>query len=572
MKKTARFVFGIAMALSLVVTYPTAALAFDFMDVVDPWGIIHDDDEGSSQTPVRNPLIVSCSANKQSADTGDNVTWTASVSGGNGNYKYTWSGSENLNGGTRSVTKTYTTEGYKDAFVKVVAGLKTKKVQCNTSPFIDEDNNDDDDDNDDDEDLRVSCYPSDTTIDEGDSVTWRSRVTGGGGDYSYDWEGDEDLSGSNSSVTKRYNDTGTMQASLTVESDDGDEETVDCDDDVRVRNDNDNDDDDNDNDDDIGGTCYATPGYADVNESVIWRVSAWGGDGDYDYDWSGSEGLDGSGSSVSKRYYSTGMKNASVRVESDGDSKNIRCESDVEVSGDNVYNPNPTSGQLSVTCSPNTTSTRVGSNVTWSANVFGGNGNYTYSWIGTDGITSSGSTMSGLYDGPGTKYAYVTVRSGGKTAVQACGAVNVSNVTYTPPPARPNGPTGGSSSPLEAVCYANTDQARKGESVLWTVEANGGTGTYTYSWMGADNLKGAQSVIVKNYKEDGGKFAVVTVKSGSQSVTQACDSVVEIGNASAFGAAALFGIGGISWGFIGFLIVLLLILVIAYVLYNRSKI
>ena len=49
----------------------------------------------------------------------------------------------------------------------------------------------------------------------------------------------------------------------------------------------------------------------------------------------------------------------------------------------NYYQP------LTVSCSANTASGNTGSAVTWSAYASGGNGSYTYSWTGSDGIYGS---------------------------------------------------------------------------------------------------------------------------------------------------------------------------------------
>ena len=571
-KTAARMISGAFLMIAVLIALPSPAQAFSLRDVVDPFGVF--DSGGSSSGGSSRPaLVVSCTANATQGTTRDRIVWSASASGGTGKYTYTWSGSENLSGTDRSVSKNYTFEGYKDGTVTVKSGSAKKTVQCGTSPYIREvnDNNDDDDDNDGGS-LRVSCSVDDETIEVGERVTWSADVSGGSGSYDYDWDGDDGLHGDDDEVSKRYYDTGIKEASVTVRTSGGDRKTVDCKDEVRVRDENGNDDDDYDDDDDynyggsIGGNCYATPTYATVGEPVRWTASVWGGNGNYTYDWNGDGGLDGRGSSITYQYRTAGNMNASVRVKSGSRTAVLNCANTIDVTGGTILIPNNQS--LSFSCSANVGTARIGTNVTWSANVIGGNGNYIYSWTGTDGITSSGPTMSGFYDGTGTKYAYLTVRSGSQTATKACGSVNITNAAVVAP--RPTGT--GTAATLEAVCYPSVEAAQKGESVLWTVEANGGNGTYTYSWTGADGLRGTQPVVVKSYKADGAKFAVVTVKSGSQSVTQACDTITNVGASSVFGANALFGINGISWGFIGFLILLLLVLVIGYVLYNKSKI
>ena len=52
--------------------------------------------------------------------------------------------------------------------------------------------------------------------------------------------------------------------------------------------------------------------------------------------------------------------------------------------------------------------------------------------------------------------------------------------------------------------------------ITWTANVSGGTGIYSYSWSGTDNLSGTTSSVTKNYLTEGNKNATVTVTSGSQ--------------------------------------------------------
>jgi hypothetical protein len=162
--------------------------------------------------------------------------------------------------------------------------------------------------------------------------------------------------------------------------------------------------------------------------------------------------------------------------------------------------------------------------------------------------------------------------------------LTVYRTTVTPPviptypttpvtPVRPVTPVApAATSKLNVFCSANTNETNAGQVVIWTAEVIGGNGTYTYSWTGAEDLSGDQAVIVKSYQTQGDKFAVVNVKSGSQNVSQACSTVISVGSSNIFGAAALFGADGLSWGSVGILIIILVILVICYVLYHRNNI
>jgi hypothetical protein len=77
---------------------------------------------------------------------------------------------------------------------------------------------------------------------------------------------------------------------------------------------------------------------------------------------------------------------------------------------------------LSVSCRVNTTFSPAGSYVTWTAYPVGGYSNYgyTYRWSGTDNLYGTSNSISTYYTNPGVKYAYVTVYSNGQSATAYC--------------------------------------------------------------------------------------------------------------------------------------------------------
>lgn len=101
-------------------------------------GIINESSEANNCGPWQRvdilatpALSVSCSALPPSGTTGQNITWTASASGGTGNYLYTWTGSAPLSGTGNPKSVTYTTPGTKTASVTVTSGAQTTgPVSC----------------------------------------------------------------------------------------------------------------------------------------------------------------------------------------------------------------------------------------------------------------------------------------------------------------------------------------------------------------------------------------------------------------------------------------------------------
>jgi len=86
-------------------------------------------------TPPQAPAIsASCSVSPYSITSDQSATWTASASGGAGNFSYEWQGTDGLSGSSASVSKTYTSAGTKTASVKVYSGGQgTDFIQCSTN-------------------------------------------------------------------------------------------------------------------------------------------------------------------------------------------------------------------------------------------------------------------------------------------------------------------------------------------------------------------------------------------------------------------------------------------------------
>jgi hypothetical protein len=91
--------------------------------------------------------------------------------------------------------------------------------------------------------------------------------------------------------------------------------------------------DEDDEDGDLRATCDVSPDNPDTGDTVTWRVRVSGGDGDYDYRWSGD--VTGDNRTETKRYTSSGRKEATVRITSDGDTIRKTCSVYVDRDGSN---------------------------------------------------------------------------------------------------------------------------------------------------------------------------------------------------------------------------------------------
>lgn len=262
---------------------------------------------------------------------------------------------------------------------------------------------------------------------------------------------------------------------------------------------------------------------------------------------------------------------------------------------------------LVVSCNATASYAPVGSGVTWVANVSGGNGAYTYSWNGTDGLYGSQSTAYIYYNNPGIKTATLYVTSyGQQRAVQCSNSVTVggpTNVVYNniyqiPPTTVYNTPVYqtpvATNQGIQIACFADTVSTKVGVPVTWAVEATGAGENFTYAWTGSDGLSGNQSSVITTYTSTGLKSAVVTATSASgRSQSKACGNTVTVKSAytatsvakaptpatvvpavpnNNLSAAALFSLQYVPWGLVAVLVIIILFITVLYLIFNRKKI
>ncbi len=78
-------------------------------------------------------------------------------------------------------------------------------------------------------------------------------------------------------------------------------------------------------------------------------------------------------------------------------------------------------------------------------------------------------------------------------------------------------------STLGVTCYATQNAGR---TITWYASAFGGSGNYTYSWGGDENLYGSYQNVSKTYSYMGTKDAIVTVSSNGYYVSHTCTTYV----------------------------------------------
>ncbi len=348
----------------------------------------------------------------------------------------------------------------------------------------------------------------------------------------------------------------------------------------------------------LTASCYpVNSSSVPAGSSITWAANASGGNGMYSYSWTGTDGLSGGNQSISMVYGTPGIKTASVTVYSGGQSMTANCSGSVNVYGQNYsynyygnYNYNTSYVQpLTAACSASVNATGLGNSVVWNAQASGGNGYYQYSWNGTDALSGVGQSLHYSYNQPGLKYASVTVYSNGQTITQPCS--NTASVGM----GMIGGPVGPRTGELDIACYADPGTADINQPINWIAEVVGGSGSYNYSWTGTDGLSSSGKSAIKYYASRGVKTAVVSVTSSDgRTGTHACSvniasrtaptTVVTTtaspqtvapttsANQNNLGAAALFSLGNVPWGWVAILVILILFAMVMYLLFNRTKI
>ena len=278
------------------------------------------------------PIVVSCVPSTYNMQTGQTMTWSANVSGGNGNYQYSWSGTDGLSGGGSSQSKSYSSSGTKSAHVNVTSDGKTGYADCG-SVYV----------NDNYQNFDVSCSIDDYNVNVGDQVHMSANASGGNGDYSYTWYGAYPLDGrTGSSQYVTYNSEGDKDVRVTVRSN-GQERTRSCGT-VHVGNNYNSSYNYNYYNNDLNISCTVNSATAAVGQNVIWNTTVTGGNGSYYYSWTGTDALYGNGSTISRSYPTAGIKSSTVTVTSNGQTKSLACPT-VNVGGGVAYQT-PNQGNL----------------------------------------------------------------------------------------------------------------------------------------------------------------------------------------------------------------------------------
>lgn len=399
------------------------------MNSNDGWsGTSRDLDSASSKTKMSG----TCTADTESALTGDTVEWTVYVAGGSSKKDpvYKWSGTEistNTETEDNFIRVIYNGPGAKRASVKVTKGNQTANIKCSGKVKVATG---------DDSDTSTSgadgyCSASKSAIKAGNSVkwTWTPYIANSYNGANYVWTDESgkviEGAGNSKSFTIYYNDAGEKWANVMVTKD-GESSNYDCGTVDVSGKDTSSGESSSENID----FCSVDKTDVLVNQTVKWSVSLANENESATYNWLSNDidnGPFGMTKTVYTRYTTPTKENetkkASVEINKGEATTTLACINSVKVNN----------SKLSATCFVNPGGGQVetgngdGTEFNWTATVSGGGGNYSYSWSGsgTDGLEEDEGSMTRTYTEAGDRTAQVTVTSDDETVTANCGTARV---------------------------------------------------------------------------------------------------------------------------------------------------
>src|SRR5213592_2290970 len=390
------------------------------------------------------PLSAIFSYDPSSPQVGQQVTFSASASGGTTPYSFSWSFGDGASGTGSSTTHTYSSAGtfnvvltVKDSGSPQQTATSQQSVSVSSPPPS----------------LTASFVYSPSTPQVGQQVTFTASVSGGTAPYTDSWSFGDGSTGTGPSVTHTYSSAGSFTVTLTVKDSGVPQQTVTSQKAVTVTNPPPT----------LAASFSFSPSSPQTGQQVTFTASATGGTTPYSYTWTFGDGSTGTGASVSHTYTTAGTFNVVLTVK----------DSSSPQQSVSVSSPPPA---LTASFTYNPSSPQVGQTVSFSGLASGGTSPYSYSWSFGDGSTGSGSSVTHAYSSAGSYSVTLTVKDTGSPQQTVTSQKTVS-VTSPPPP-------------LSASFSYSPSSPQAGQQVSFSASTSGGTSPYSYSWNFGDGSTG----------------------------------------------------------------------------------
>src|SRR5436189_1801820 len=426
------------------------------------------------------PLSAIFSYNPSSPQVGQQVTFSASASGGTTPYSFSWSFGDGASGTGSSTSHTYSSPGTvnvvltgKDSSSPQQTATSQQSVSVSSPPPG----------------LTASFVYSPSSPQIGQQVTFTASVSGGTAPYTDSWSFGAGRTGTGPPATHSYSSPGSFTVRLSVKYGGRPQQTVTSQKAVTVTNPPPT----------LAASFSFSPSSPQTGQQVTFTATASGGTTPYTFSWSFGDGSTATGASVSHTYTTAGTFNVVLTVK-DSSSPQQTASSQQSVS---VSSPPPA---LTASFTYNPSSPQVGQTVSFSRSASGGTSPYSYSWSFGDGSTGTGSSVTHTYASTGSFTVVLTVKDSGSPQQTVTSQKTVS-VTSPPPPLSASF-TYSPSSPLPLL------------PVTFDARASGGTQPYSYSWDFGDGSTGSGQSVSHSYLLPGSYTVTLTVTDANgQSVT-----------------------------------------------------
>src|SRR5437867_3469335 len=409
------------------------------------------------------PLSAIFSYNPSSPQVGQQVTFSASASGGTTPYSFSWSFGDGASGTGSSTTHTYPSAGtfnviltVKDRSSPQQTATSQQSVSVSSPPPS----------------LTASFVYSPSTPQVGQQVTFTASVSGGTAPYTDSWSFGDGSTGTGPSVTHTYSSAGSFTVTLTVKDSGVPQQTVTSQKTVTVTNPPPT----------LAASFSFSPSSPQAGQQVTFTASATGGTTPYSYTWTFGDGSYGTGSSLTQNYASIRSFTVVLTVKDSGSpQQTTSSQQSVTVSG--------TPPALTASFSYSPSSPQAGQRVTFTASASGGTTPYTFSWSFGDGATGTGSSVTHSYSSPGSFTVTLTVKdsSSPQQTATSQNTVTVSSAPLT----------------LTTSFTYSPSSPELGQQVTFAATVSGGTSPCSYSWNFGDGATGTGSSVAHTYTSAG---------------------------------------------------------------------
>ena len=280
---------------------------------------------------------------------------------------------------------------------------------------------------------------------------------------------------------------------------------------------------------DLSVTCQPNPDEIFPGEFVQWEAFPLGGStsGFYVFEWSGDDNFTGGGNPRTLRYDTGTNKSASVTVTRDSETASANCSPNVDIV------PRPLVGMCTAEIDIEASVDENDVFIVWRGRAAGGNGEYDFSWSGSDGLSGSDFEVRRSYVTSGIKEGNLTITSGSERVDLECEA----QIRGSMREVRPDGLL-----PLHGYCSLNPGTFSLESDVNWVVRGLGGASAYEYEWDGSNDLdRSTEANESVRYTTTGTKNGTVTITNADTSIDLTCQ--IEITEKATFGGVGSAGGG-----------------------------